>query len=410
MSHCAHAELPVRSGLQAPARSPGEPEHPTLGGHGKTLSSRYRLDRSLGAGGMAEVFLGTLSGADGFARQVAIKRVRRDRWDMPEYAAMFAREARLAAQLSHPNVVSVLDFDCDSEGRPFLVMEYVDGMSLAELVETAPLSYAVTAHIVLEVLCGLGYAHNLPRGGGVIHRDVSPHNVLLSRNGSVKVADFGIAKAHDGAAASASAVPKGKTGYLSPEQLRGQDLDGRSDLFSVGIVLWELLAGGRLFSGSPGEVTARMLFHTVPLPSVQREGIPADLERVAMRLLALNPEDRYQTAAEAALELARCADARRAGRDELAKLLSEHRPLDRSPQAPGRLGAKTPGKGPLERHEGVSTLTEPPEAEARRRATWRDPYISRLEAELARRTRWRWAYGVLIACVIAAELLLNAWK
>jgi serine/threonine-protein kinase len=211
------------------------------------LSPRYRLGRLLGTGGMAEVFLGTLSGADGFTRQVAIKRVRRDLWARPEYATMFTKEAHLAAQLSHPNVVSVLDFDRDSEGRPFLVMEYVDGMSLAELVEIAPLSYAVTSHIVLEVLCGLGYAHDLPRGGGVIHRDVSPHNVLLSRNGSVKIADFGIAKAHDGTAASASDVNRGKTGYLSPEQLRGQDLDGRSDLFSVGIVLWELLAGGRLF-------------------------------------------------------------------------------------------------------------------------------------------------------------------
>jgi serine/threonine-protein kinase len=359
---------------------------------------------------MAEVFLGTLHGIEGFTRQVAIKRVRPDLWAMPEYATMFTKEAHLAAQLSHPNVVSVLDFDRDSEGRPFLVMEYVDGMSLAELVETGPLSYAVTAHIVLEVLCGLGYAHDLPRGGGVIHRDVSPHNVLLSRTGSVKIADFGIAKAHDGSAASASDVPRGKTGYLSPEQLRGQDLDGRSDLFAVGIMLWELLAGGRLFSGSPGEVTARMLFHTVPPPSAQREGIPADLERVAMRLLALNPEDRYQTAAEAALELVRCADARHDGRDELAKLLSKRCPLDRAPQALERLEAKAPGEGPIDRREGVSTLTEPPEVEARRRAPWRDPYIARLEELLARRTRWRWAYGVLIACVIAAELLLNAWR
>src|SRR6185369_3450360 len=193
------------------------------------------------------------------------------------------------------------------------VMEYVDGMSLAELVETASLSHAVTAHIVLEVLSGLSYVHDLPRGGGVIHRDVSPHNVLLSRDGSVKIADFGIAKAHDGTAVSASDVNRGKTGYLSPEQLQGRDLDGRSDLFSVGIMLWELLAGGRLFSGVPGEVTTRMLFHSVPLPSEQRKGVPSDLERVAMRLLALNPEDRYQTAAEASLELARCADARRAG-------------------------------------------------------------------------------------------------
>jgi len=403
MSHCARAEIPVRSGLQAPAPF-------TLVSPSKRLTPRYRLDRSLGAGGMAEVFLGTLSGADGFKRQVAIKRVRRDRRDMPEYATMFAKEARLAAQLSHPNIVSVLDFDCDSEGRPFLVMEYVDGMSLAELAATGPLSYAVTAHIVLEVLGGLGYVHDLPRGGGVIHRDVSPHNVLLSRDGSVKIADFGISKVHDGTAASASDVNRGKTGYLSPEQLCGRDLDGRSDLFSAGIVLWELLAGGRLFSGSPGEVTARMLFHTVPPPSTQREGVPADLERVAMRLLARDPKDRYKTAAEAALELARCADARRAGRDELVKLLSERRPMDRAAQAPERLEAKTLEEEPRERREGVSTLTEPPEVEAQRRAPWKDPFIARLEAELARKKRWRWAFVVAILCVIAAELLRVAWS
>jgi hypothetical protein len=152
-----------------------------------------------------------------------------------------------------------------------------------------------------------------------------------------------------------------------------------------------------------------MLFHTVPPPSALRQGVPADLERVAMRLLALNPEDRYQTAAEATLELARCADARHDGRDELAKLLSKRCPLDRAAKALER-EAKAHGEGPLERREGVSTLTEPPEAEARRRAPWRDPYIARLEEQLARRTRWRWAYGVLIACVIAAELLLNAWR
>jgi tRNA A-37 threonylcarbamoyl transferase component Bud32 len=274
---------------------------------------------------MAEVFLGTVIGAEGFTREVAIKRVRAGHSDEPAFAEMFVGEARIAAQISHPNVVSVLDFDRDAEGRLFLVMELVDGKDLAVLSAAGRLPPAIAVFVVSEVLRGLGHAHELPnlRGGrGYVHRDVSPHNVLVSWQGAVKVTDFGIAKALEASGRARSAIVKGKPGYMSPEQVDGDGLDGRSDLFAVGIVLWELLAGRKLFTGGTREMFAKILFHDVPRPSEFAAGVPADLEAVTMKLLARDREDRYETA-EAAIEaLARCADNPRNGRSELARWMA----------------------------------------------------------------------------------------
>src|SRR5262249_34902529 len=157
--------------------------------------SRYQLGERLGAGGMAEVFRATIFGAEGFARPVAVKRVLPG-FASPQFASMFVEEARLASLLSHPNIVTVLDFDRDPDGRLFLAMEYVDGRDLARLAESGLLPFSAVHFVISEVLRGLGYAHELPNGGtvrGLVHRDVSPHNVLLSWEGAVKVSDFGIA-------------------------------------------------------------------------------------------------------------------------------------------------------------------------------------------------------------------------
>jgi serine/threonine-protein kinase len=275
---------------------------------------------------MAEVFVATVARAAPSGREVAVKRILPAFSGDPRFQAMFIEEARLAGQLSHPNVVSVFDFDRDAKGRLFLVMEYVDGVTLARLAESGPVPFPVAAYVASEALSGLGHAHapSPPdRKRGMVHRDVSPHNVLLSRGGAVKIADFGIAKALEGAVASASIVPKGKASYASPEQLDGLPLDGRSDLFSLGIVLWELLAHRQLFLGSPREIIAQVLFRDVPRPSAYRRGVPADLEDVAMRLLQRDPRARYQTAEEATLDLARCRDAPRDGRHELARVFAE---------------------------------------------------------------------------------------
>src|SRR5262249_35488386 len=160
----------------------------------------------VGAGGMAEVFRGTMMGAEGISLPVAVKCVLPG-LSTPQFVSMFIQEAQLAALLKHPNIVTILDFDRDPDGRLFLVMEYVEGRDLATLVDTGLLPFSTVNFVLSEILCGLGYAHELPTAGpvrGLVHRDVSPHNVLLSWEGAVKVSDFGIAKAREASAATAS--------------------------------------------------------------------------------------------------------------------------------------------------------------------------------------------------------------
>jgi serine/threonine protein kinase len=285
---------------------------------------RYQLGRKLGSGGMAEVFAGTVVGAEGFARQVAIKRVLAGFSEVPAFATMFVEEARIASRLNHPNVVSVLDFDRDPEGRLFLVMEYVEGVDLAALMAAGPLPLSVAIFVIKEVLSGLGYAHQPPSQSGlrgVIHRDVSPHNVLLSWEGAVKVSDFGIAKALDASSATSTGTLKGKPAYMSPEQANGEPLDPRSDLFSVGILLWELLTGKSLFNGTAKELVAQVLFKEIPRPSSLHPKIPADVDAVVMKLLQRHRPDRYRVAEEVIEDLSRCAAHPRNGRGELMKLL-----------------------------------------------------------------------------------------
>ncbi len=306
---------------------------------------RYVLEGHLGDGGMADVFRGRAMGAEGFARAVAIKRIRADVRRDPAFAEMFVAEAKILAGLQHPNIVSVLDFDRDAGGRLYLVMELVEGRDLGCLLASGPLPYSTIIYVIAELLRGLGYAHNLPARvdgvRGIVHRDVSPQNVLLSGNGEVKLSDFGIAKVRTAAAATASIVVKGKPAYLSPEQINGLPLDGRSDLFSVGVVLWQMLTGQHLFAmGTTTETVARVLYGPVPSPRALRPEVPRDLDVVAMRLLARARERRYAFAEEALAELLRCHHAPRDGRGELEKVLRARfpglpstRPNDQPPLA-----------------------------------------------------------------------------
>ncbi|MDQ3367314.1 MAG: protein kinase [Myxococcota bacterium] len=312
---------------------------------------KYRLDQRLGGGGMAEVFLASTIGAEGFSRRVAIKRVLPGYSDNDTFAKMFVAEARLSSQLVHPNIVSVLDFDRDADHRLFLVMELVDGKDLDALVSTGVLPIPVVIFVIAEVLRGLGFAHDLPVGTdlrGIVHRDVSPHNVLLSWEGSVKVSDFGIAKARAASEATASVFIKGKPAYMSPEQANGQPLDGRSDLFAVGIMLWEMLVGRRLFVGEDTRSTlASVLFGQVPRPRSLRGDLPKDLERVVMKLLERDLPARYATAEAAITDLLDCADAPRGGREALKAVLAERfagqAPVRQSLMRERALSAPTPG-------------------------------------------------------------------
>jgi len=273
-------------------------------------AERYEIQRPIGLGGHAEVLLGIVRGADGFQRPIAIKRVRADLANQRTLVAMLIEEAHHAARLCHPNVVAVLDLARDAEGRPYLVMEHVDGINLATLIETRPLPFPVAIFIVRELLSGLGYLHEPRAQGrriepGLVHRDVKPRNVLLSWEGAVKLADFGLAQILQRTEGVNALV--GTPSYMSPEQARGEDLDGRSDLYAIGVVLWELLASRRLRAELPGDISTPITFSAIPRPSVHRP-VPADLEVVAMRLLANDRDDRYPTAELAAHDLMRCQD------------------------------------------------------------------------------------------------------
>lgn len=289
---------------------------------------KYTIDRRLGGGGMAEVYLGHLVGAEGFSRPVAIKRVLPEHSDDGQFTEMFVKEANLTARLSHQNLVSVLDFDRDPVHGYYLVMELVKGCDLSRLMATGPLPVPVAIHLTSEVLAGLGYAHHLPMNdlgiGGLVHRDISPHNVLLSWDGAVKVADFGIAKAHGAANATASILVKGKLAYMSPEQANGRALDGRSDLFAVGVMLWEMLTGQKLFlRASPQESLSALLVYPIPSPRDLRREIPADIAAVTMRLLQRNVSERIASAERAMQELRQCRDTPSDGRAGLIALLQE---------------------------------------------------------------------------------------
>ncbi len=296
---------------------------------------------------MAEVFQASTMGAEGFSRKVAIKRVLPGFSDNEAFAKMFIDEAQISAQLVHPNIVSVLDFDRDAEARLFLVMELVEGKDLDALLATGLLPIPLVIYVIGEVLRGLGHAHDLPVGTnvrGVVHRDVSPHNVLLSWEGAVKVSDFGIAKARAASEATASVFIKGKPAYMSPEQANGQALDGRSDLFAVGIMLWEMLVGRRLFIGEDTRSTlAAVLFGQIPRPRSLRPEVPKDLERITMKLLERDLPARYATAELALADLLHCADAPKAGRELLTATLTE----------------RFPGQAPV-RHSQHRARSQPP--------------------------------------------------
>jgi serine/threonine protein kinase len=313
--------------------------------------------------------------------------------------AMLIEEAHHASRLSHPNVVSVFDLARDAEGRPCLVMEHVDGVNLATLVETGPLPHPVAIFIVRELLSGLGYIHEARDRGrrcepGLVHRDVTPRNVLLSWEGAVKLADFGLARMVERILPASANAGEGTPGYLSPEQAYREDLDGRSDLYAVGIVLWELLASRRLRAGLPGDVSATITFPAIGPPSEHRP-VPADLEAVAMRLLAYRREERYPTADLAARDLVCCQDASRDGRGELVRLLDERFPRARRQGPFSRL--QDPGSPSTARR----TVTGPPLDAPLAPLPAEQQDGPRLAGALDRPRERRWA----LACVVLALVL-----
>jgi tRNA A-37 threonylcarbamoyl transferase component Bud32 len=264
---------------------------------------RYDVVDRIAVGGMAEVFLAKAYGAHGFEKTLAIKRILPDLARDPEFEQRFIAEAKVAVKLSHTNIVQVLDFGRFAESL-FIAMEYVDGLDLAALLRRykdlgARVPIPAAFQIAIEIARGLDYAHQ----HGVVHRDISPSNILLSRAGEVKIADFGIAVAarpNRPGVASGTGPRKvmGKWRYMSPEQARGESLDTRSDLFSAASVMYELFTGEKLFPGDEAEDIAKNIHDMqLPRPSRVREGLPARLDEILHSALARRPLDRPARAA-----------------------------------------------------------------------------------------------------------------
>jgi serine/threonine-protein kinase len=275
---------------------------------------RYRVVEKLESGGMAEVFRAESEGLQGFKKQVAIKRVLPHLSEKKKFISMFLDEARLSAHLSHSNCVQVFDIGV-GDNAYFIVMEFVDGANLKTIAESLRKSgkdfpVACVAFIALEICKGLAYAHELrdPSGNDlhIVHRDMSPPNVLVTKYGEIKIVDFGLAKANSQLERSEPGIIKGKFSYLSPEAAMGQDVDPRTDIFAVGIILWELLAGRRLFLGDTDFQTVKKVQQAV-VPSISglNPKVPPDLERIVGKALARDPNVRYRTARELGQDLSK---------------------------------------------------------------------------------------------------------
>jgi serine/threonine-protein kinase len=271
---------------------------------------RYRLIERIGRGGMAEVFRASVDGLEGFRDNFVIKRIRPEKSDSAEFVEMFCNEARICALLHHPNIVEVYDFG-QIGGAYFMAMEYLRGRDLSAVMRALRLGFLavpplVAAHVAQQIALGLDHAHGarLPdgRAAEIVHRDVTPSNIMLLRTGGVKVLDFGIAKAAAAARPTTEAPApkrrvKGKIAYLSPEQVRNGELDGRSDVFSLGVVLWEMLAGQRLFAGDNEFQTLRnVLTLPVPPPSSRKAEVPRALDAIVARALERDRDARFPSA------------------------------------------------------------------------------------------------------------------
>ncbi|WP_394850502.1 protein kinase [Pendulispora brunnea] len=268
---------------------------------------KYRFIATLGRGGMADVYLALQSGPVGFRKLVVVKKLRADVAEEDTYRAMLLDEARLAARLRHPNVVQTLEVGVH-EGQHFMAMEYLEGQPLGRLATAAtksgaPVSAPVAVQIIMDVLSGLHYAHELHDFDGtplgIVHRDISPQNVFVTYDGEVKLVDFGIARTNLSNTATQAGTFKGKPSYTAPEQVRGDPIDRRADVFATGIVLWELLAHRRLFrADTPMEAMHKLLLEEIPLLSSVNPDVHPILDAVCARALQKDPDSRFETAAE----------------------------------------------------------------------------------------------------------------
>jgi serine/threonine-protein kinase len=278
---------------------------------GERVLGRYVLGAKIASGGMATVHLGRVTGSIGFMRTVAIKRLHKRYASDPRFVSMFVDEARLAARVRHPNVVPTLDVVVD-DGEIFVVLEYVHGEPVHRLTRALPAGQRVplriASGIMFGVLLGLHAAHDARNEQGeplrIVHRDVSPQNIVVGPDGVPRVLDFGIAKAFGRLGTSVEREVKGKLAYLSPEQVTGNAIDQRTDVYAAAVVLWELASGVRLVSSDePATILQQIAYGTIQPPSAHSSESTPQLDAIVLRGLARNPANRWPTARAMALAL-----------------------------------------------------------------------------------------------------------
>jgi serine/threonine-protein kinase len=273
------------------------------------MGDRYTITERLDHGGMAEVFRGVAESMQGFKKSVAIKRILPSLTKNQKFVAMFLDEARLSLFLQHANIVQVFDISKTPDNAYFLVMEYIDGCNLKALIErhkqrTRRIEIAHSIYVMTECCKALNYAHFLEHPEtneplGIVHRDISPPNILLSKQGEIKLVDFGLAKANSQIESTDQGVVKGKFSYLSPEAASGVEVDHRADVFAVGIILWEMFTGRRLFYGENDYQTVELVRQArVPSIAALNPEIEPELEAIVRKALARDANDRYQNAAD----------------------------------------------------------------------------------------------------------------
>lgn len=368
--------------------------------------AKYRKLRPIAAGGMATVYIGKTTGVSDFERVVAIKEMHPHIAQDQGYIDMFMDEARLAARIRHPNVVAVLDVQSPKKG-PFIVMDYVEGPTLAMIRrvvhdrgEVIPL--AIVLRIICDTLAGLHAAHELQDNVGnhlqLVHRDVSPQNIMVGLDGITRITDFGVARARVRLATTRSGQVKGKLGYLPPEQIEGDHVDRRTDVYAVGVLLWELLTGARLFQAkTEAGLMMKLLSGAKESPRDRNPDVPETLDAACMQALELNIEDRPETAAafELALEVAaEKADVAIASTRTLASYVA-----DLNIELPA-LDEPSPGSDP-----GI--LDEASDADpSTRKSTTDTTSSSELVAPSAPASGSRWMLALGIAALAAAIVIV----
>jgi serine/threonine protein kinase len=292
-----------------------------------TRLGSYAIVRKLARGGMAELYLARSVGPEGFEKLVVLKKILPRYAENPRFVQLFLDEAKLAASLDHPHIAHVYDMG-RVDGNYFFTMEYVHGQDVRSILRRTErakrqIPIELTVQIARNIASALHYAHERRHGDGtlrdIVHRDVSPSNILVSYDGAIKLADFGVAKASNSSVRTRTGTLKGKVGYMSPEQARGAAIDRRSDIFSLGVVLWELVAIRRLFKCDNDLATIQSIINSPPPSLVEvREDCPPELDRIARRALEKDPATRYQTAQELQRDLEELAREHKLNQSSIA--------------------------------------------------------------------------------------------